>query len=60
MLSRPYPFRIEMGRQFPVPEVIVHQMIEEEKENMKFRAICPIMRAFDSHFTKEFNEFRNV
>jgi hypothetical protein len=24
------------------------------------RAIRPIMRAFDSHFTKEFNEFRSI
>jgi hypothetical protein len=24
------------------------------------RAICPITRAFDSHFTKEFNEFRSI
>jgi hypothetical protein len=31
----------------------------EEKYEM-IRAICPINRAFDSHFTKEFNEFRSI
>jgi hypothetical protein len=31
----------------------------EEKCEM-IRAICPINRASDSHFTKEFNEFRSI
>jgi hypothetical protein len=31
----------------------------EEKYEM-IRAICPVSRASDSHFTKEFNEFRSI
>ena len=56
------PLRLakKKGRQFPVREIIIDRIIEEENKILSDLSHLPIFGAFDSHFTEEFNEFRSI